>query len=115
MSLDEKLKKLELLSSINTSITKLCLDLIQAGNDDLAEKTEMILLHLSVAIEELTQKSLEEWIGMSKNYVSKIEPQLSQVKDCLDDINKNLKDSKSIAKNVSKIDKALQSVLKQIT
>ncbi len=115
MSLDEKLKKLELLASINTSMTKLCLDLIQNGHDDMAVKTEEILLHLSVAIEELTQKSLEEWIGISKSYVSKVEPQLSQVTDSLDEINKNIKDSKNIAKNVSKIDKALQSVLKQIT
>lgn len=115
MSIEEKLKKLELLTKIHTSIAKTCMNLYQSGDQVLGAKVEEINLHLSVAIEELTHKTLEEWITLSQAFVSKTEPQLANVESDLNEINKNLKDSQKIAKTIGKIDKAIKSVVKQIT
>lgn len=115
MSLDEKLSKLDLLTKIHTSMSKTCMNLYQDGDNANAALLEEINLHLAVAIEELSHKSLEEWIGLSKNYVSKVEPDLKSVEDNLGEINKSLNNSKKISKQVGQIDKAVKAVLKQIT
>lgn len=115
MSLDEKLKKLDLLTKLHTSMSKTCVELYQDGQDALAAQLEEINLHLAMAIEELTHKSLEEWIALSKSFVSKVEPDLKSIENSLSEINKSLKNSKKISKNVSQIDKALKAVLKQVT
>lgn len=115
MSLDEKLKKLELLTQIHTSIAKTCMNLYQDGDQVLAGQVEEINLYLAVAIEELTHKTLEEWIVLSQEFVAKTEPQLVSVESALAEINKNLKDTQKIAKTIGKIDKAVKAVVKQIT
>lgn len=115
MSIEEKLKKLELLTKIHTSIAKTCMNLYQEGDQVLAAKVEEINLYLAVAVEELTHKTLEEWIALSQQFVSKTEPQLVAIEKDLNEINKNLKDSQKIAKTVGSIDKAIRAVVKQIT
>lgn len=115
MSIEEKLKKLELLTKLHTSISKTCQNLYQDGDQVLAAKIEEINLYLAKAIEELTHKTLEEWIALSQQFVSKTEPQLVSIEKDLNEINKNLKDSQKIAKTVGSIDKAIKAVVKQIT
>lgn len=115
MSIEEKLKKLELLTKIHTSIAKTCMNLYQSGDQELAAKVEKINLHLSMAIEELTHKTLEEWITLSQQFVSKTEPLLVFIEKDLNEINKNLNNSQNIAKNVGNIDKAIKSIVRHIT
>lgn len=115
MSIEEKLKKLELLTKLHTSIAKTCMNLYQDGDQVLASKIEEINLFLAVAVEELTHKTLEEWIALSQQFISKTEPQLVSIEEDLNEINKNLKDSQKIANTIGKIDKAIKSVAKQIT
>lgn len=115
MSIEEKLKKLELLTKIHTSIAKTCMNLYQEGDQVLAAKVEELNLYLAVAVEELTHKTLEEWMALSQQFISKTEPQLVAIEKDLNEINKNLKDSQKIAKTVGNIDKAVKTVVKQIT
>jgi len=115
MSMDEKLKKLELLTNMHASIAKTCMNLYQDGDQIQASKIEEINLYLAEAIEELTYKTLEEWVVTVHQFVSKTEPQLVAIEMDLNEISKNLKDTQKIAKKVGSIDKAIKSIIKQIT
>lgn len=115
MSLEEKVKKLELMTSLYNSMSKGCMICIENGQDEIASKLEILLLNLTVAIEEVTNQTLDEWLNISKAFVVNVEPSISEIEGHLKDISKNIKDLKSIGKTVGKIDKAIQGILNQLT